>query len=114
MIDPRINLSNRDLMTRQALQKLRVGTADSIRVRESFRQPSTEEFQEPPVFASLSLLVQKANQDSTFSTWAWRTVHLLPSRPQCTSIKPRSHRDDGGSLVIAQDSVDSGIQLGIR
>ena len=57
MIDPRIKFRNRDLMARQALQKLRVGTADSIRVRESFCQLSTEEFQEPLVFAALLLLL---------------------------------------------------------
>jgi len=43
MIDPWINLSNRNLMTSQALQELRVGTTESIRVRESFRQLSIEE-----------------------------------------------------------------------
>jgi hypothetical protein len=43
MIDPRINFWNRDLMARQALQNLRVRTADSIRVGESFCQLSIEE-----------------------------------------------------------------------
>ena len=101
MIDPWINLSNRNLMTSQALQELRVRTADPIRVRESFCQLSIEELRELLVLVALSFLVQKANQDSPFSTSASLTIHSVPSRPQCTSAKPRSHRDDGGSLAIA-------------
>ncbi len=66
MIDPRINFRNRDLTARHALQKLRVGTADSIRVRESFCQLSIEELRELPNRVALSFLVQKANQDSPF------------------------------------------------
>jgi hypothetical protein len=58
MIDPRVNFSNRDLMARQALQNLRVRTADPIRVRESFCQLSIETVQKPHVFfVSLSLFV---------------------------------------------------------
>ncbi len=70
MIDPRINFRNRDLMVRQAVQKLRVRTADSIRIREPLCQLSIEDVQEPPVLVSLSFLVQKANQDPTISTSA--------------------------------------------
>lgn len=66
MIDPWINLSNRNLMTSQALQKLRVGTTDPIRVRESFYQLSIKELKELHVLVALSFLVQKANQDSPF------------------------------------------------
>ncbi len=66
MIDPWINLRNRNLMTSQALQKLRVRTTDPIRVRESFRQLSIEELRELPVLAAPSFFVQKANQGSPF------------------------------------------------
>ncbi len=79
MIDPRINFTNRDLMARQALQKLGTGAARSIRIRESFRQLPIEEVQKLPVFVALSFLVQKANQDSTISISASLTIHLLPS-----------------------------------
>ena len=101
MIDPWINLSNRNLMTSQALQELRVRATDSIRVRESFYQLSIEELGELPVLVAPSFFAQKANQDSPFSTSASLTIHSVPSRPQFTSAKPRSHRDDGGSLAIA-------------
>jgi len=66
MIDPWINLRNRNLMTSQALQELRVRTTDPIRVRKSFYQLSTEELREPPVLVALSFFAQKANQDSPF------------------------------------------------
>ncbi len=74
MIDPRINFRNRDLMERQAFQKFRVRTADSIRIGEFFCQLSIEEVQELPIFPALSLLVQKVNQDSTISPSTWPTV----------------------------------------
>ena len=84
MIDPWINFRNRNLMTRQALQKLRVRTADSIRVRESFCQLSIEELRELLVLVVLSFLVQKANQDSPFrhgrlrsSTWLRHDHNVL-------------------------------------
>ena len=79
MINPQVNFRNRDLMARHALQKLQVGTTDSIRVRESFCQLSMEELRELPVLVALSFLVQKANQDSTISPWPWRAVHSVPS-----------------------------------
>ena len=53
MIGPRIKFRNRDLMARQALQKLRVGAADTLRIREPFCQLSIEEFQEPLVVIAL-------------------------------------------------------------
>ena len=66
MIDPWINLSNRNLMTSQTLQELRVGTTDSTRIRESFCQLSIEELRELRVLVALSFFAQKANQDSPF------------------------------------------------
>ena len=57
MIDPRINLRYRDLMACHAFQKLRVRTAGSIWVRESFCQLSIEELRELPVLVVLSFLV---------------------------------------------------------
>lgn len=66
MIDPWINLRNRNLMASQALQELRVRTTDPIRVRESFCQLSIEELRELPILGALSFLAQKANQGSPF------------------------------------------------
>jgi hypothetical protein len=84
MIDPRINLRNRDLMACHALQKLRARTAGSIWVWESFCQLSIEELRELPVLVVLSFLVLKANQDSPFryahrrsSTWFHHEHHVL-------------------------------------
>jgi hypothetical protein len=57
MIGPRIKFRNRDLMARQALQKLRVRAADTLRIRESFCQLSIEEFQEPLVVIALLVLL---------------------------------------------------------
>lgn len=113
MIEPRIKFRNRHLMARQALEKLRVGTADPIQVRESFYQLSIEELQELPVLVTLLFLMQKANQDSPFSTSASMTTHVVPLRQQ-TSIKLLSRRDDGDILVIARASSDNEIPLGIQ
>ena len=57
MIGPWIKFRNRDLMARQALQKLRVRAADTLRIRESFCQLSIEEFQEPLVVIALLFLL---------------------------------------------------------
>lgn len=79
MLDPRIDFRNRDLMPRHPLQKLRVRTACSIWVWESFRQLSIKELRELPVLVVLSFLVLKANQDSPFRHAHRRFVHLVPS-----------------------------------
>ena len=57
MIGPQIKFRNRDLMARQALQELRVRAANTLRIRESFCQLSTEEFQEPLVVIALLFLL---------------------------------------------------------
>jgi hypothetical protein len=44
-------------MARQALQKLPVRAADTLRIGESFCQPSIEEFQEPLVVIALFFLL---------------------------------------------------------
>ena len=84
MIDPRVNLRNRDLMACHAFQKLLVRAASSIWIWESFCQLSIEELRELPVLVVLSFLVLKANQDSPFrhalrrsSTWFHHGRHVL-------------------------------------
>ena len=93
MIDPRINFRNRDLMARQALQNLRVGTADSIRVRESFCQLPVEEVQELLVFVFLPFHVQQTSQDSTISTWTLTASSIMTTTVLQLSRGPTTPTD---------------------
>ena len=115
MINPWIKVGDGNLMASQALQKLRVRTADSIRIRESLCQLFIEESYELVFFGySRSCLVREAIQDSTVVTSAWLTTHSVLSRAQYISTKPQFRRDGGGSRAIARAFDGSEIQPGIQ